>query len=197
MLRTWQETLISVKAWTILSMVLGLVAFGPVSAQPMPMRGLPLVDQSGRAVQGDAVTLLNFVFTNCSSTCPTQTHELVLLHEGLTADVRAKVRFISISVDPASDTPALLRAYAKRMGADLPAWQFVTGSPMVVGQLLERMQALGPAANRRGVEQHTTSLYLFGADGNLVQRYRGVPIDRQRLTDEISHLTRLQQKGHP
>jgi len=192
----WQVASVAVGKCVIL--LLGCLAVvSLVSAQPVPMRGLPLVDQAGRAVQGTSLVLLNFVFTNCSSTCPTQTHELVVLYEELAADVRSKVRFISVSVDPLRDTPASLRAYAKRMGANLPSWQFVTGDPIVVRQLLDRMQALGPPADQRRVEEHVTSLYLFGTDGNLVQRYRGVPIDRQRLRDEISRLVRSPRVVRP
>jgi protein SCO1/2 len=39
------------------------------------------------------------------------------------------VELVTISLDPAHDTPERLRAYANRMGADTRTWRFVTGEP--------------------------------------------------------------------
>lgn len=163
-------------------------------AQPAAFDGIALRDHRAQTVDRASLKgqllLLNFVFTGCSSTCPLQTRELAELRRGLPAEVSGHVRFLSVSVDPLGDTPATLAAFARRMDADLPGWRFATGEAGQVEKLLDRMQVMDTRAGRSKPEDHRTSLYLFDASGALLQRYRGVPVDRARLADEIKRLVR-------
>jgi protein SCO1/2 len=93
-----------------------------------PVPNAQLVDETGRAVRLDAmkgnVTVYNFIFTNCAAICPIMTNNMRALTPKIDRD--APVRFVSVSVDPARDTPAVLAAYAKRNRND-PRWTFLTG----------------------------------------------------------------------
>ena len=101
---------------------------GPELPKLYPVPNAQLVDETGRAVQLDAmkgsVTIYNFIFTNCTGICPIMTNNMRALTPKIDRD--AAVRFVSISVDPARDTPAVLAAYAKRNRND-PRWTFLTG----------------------------------------------------------------------
>lgn len=172
-----------------------VLAAAAAHAQPAALRGVALVDQRGQALPPAAlqgrVLLLNFVFTGCSAICPAQVRELAELHKALPAGVREHARFLSVSVDPANDTPAQLAAFARRMDAERPGWFFATGEPARVDVLIDRMQALNTAARPARPEDHRTSLYLFDSQGELVQRFTGVPVDRARLAREITLLVGL------
>lgn len=93
-----------------------------------PVPDAKLVDESGRPVSlasmKDKVTVYNFIFTSCTGTCPIMTNNMRRLTGRVPKE--APVRFVSISVDPARDTPAALAAYAKRVRND-PRWTFLTG----------------------------------------------------------------------
>lgn len=93
-----------------------------------PVPDAKLVDEQGRAVSLDSlkdkVTVYNFIFTSCTGTCPVMTNNMRRLTERVPKE--APVRFVSISVDPARDTPAVLAGYAKRVRND-PRWMFLTG----------------------------------------------------------------------
>ena len=169
------------------------LAAGVATAQPLPLRGLALTDHHQQPLHPAALAqrpvLLSFVFAGCSTTCPLQVKELAALHDELPAAARAQVRFVSVTVDPLSDTPQALAAFAKRMGAERSGWAFATGKPDTVGTLLDRMQTFPAGTAAPKPEDHGTSLYLFAADGRLLQRFRGVPVDRPRLRAEITRLT--------
>ncbi len=85
-------------------------------AKPVRLRDL---------LAGDEPVMLNFIFTTCTTICPVMTKVF--------ADVRTRLgseadnlRMISISIDPENDTPAQLKAYAQKFGAD-SHWTFLTG----------------------------------------------------------------------
>lgn len=162
----------------------------------MPLQGAKLVGHHGKPLASASLagrpTLLNFIFTQCSTTCPSQVQQLATLHDSLAPQVREQVRFVSVSVDPLSDTPATLTAFARRMGALRSGWEFATGNPVDVHRLLDRMAIMNPTRGEGAKpEDHRTSLYLFGADGQLVQRFRGTPVDVPRLRAELSSLAEL------
>lgn len=175
-----------------LSGVLCLLWCAAAWAQPAPLQGLRLQDQRTQPLDAAAlrgrVVLLNFVFTGCSSTCPLQVKELAAVHAALPAAARQQVRFVSVSVDPAHDTPATMAEFAQRLGADQPGWLFATGRPAEVEKLFERLRAFDPAKARPTPDDHRTTLFLYDARGELMQRFAGVPVDRPRLVREITQL---------
>src|SRR5262245_2107555 len=69
---------------------------------------------------------LNFIYTSCGSVCPVLSQTFSALRDRLGPD-RAKVRLISLSIDPEYDTPPRLQAYRQQFGAD-STWRFYTGS---------------------------------------------------------------------
>ena len=155
---------------------------------------LHLLDQDGRmfepATLAGRIVLLNFVFTGCAASCPTQTRELAALQHDLPASLRHEVRFVSISVDPLGDTPALLRAYGHSAGADFSSWTFATGRPQDIERLSARLGLFSGGATPARPEDHTTSLWLIDGHGRRMQRYAGGDI--ARLADEFAQLRRLE-----
>lgn len=87
-----------------------------------------LVNEEGQSVRLDSmkgsVTVYDFIFTNCTGICPIMTNNMRALTSKIDDD--ADVRFVSITVDPARDTPAVLADYAKRVRND-SRWTFLTG----------------------------------------------------------------------
>jgi len=93
-----------------------------------PVPATTLVNERGENVNLDAlkgnVVVYDFIFTSCTGTCPIMTNNMRALTPLVKKD--APVRFVSISVDPARDTPAVLAQYAARVRND-PRWTFLTG----------------------------------------------------------------------
>lgn len=87
-----------------------------------------LTERSGRRVTRDdlrgLVWIADFIYTECRETCPTQSLEFAQLQREFAG--AAELRLVSITVDPAHDTPAVLRRYAERYGA-ADRWWFLTG----------------------------------------------------------------------
>lgn len=105
----------------------------------LPIGEFALVDQDGETVTNadlrGKVWIVDFVFTSCPDVCPVLSTQMGNLHRRIDSD---DVRFVSVSVDPAHDTPERLRAYATRFRADTSRWSFLTGEPESMRLTIER-----------------------------------------------------------
>jgi cytochrome oxidase Cu insertion factor (SCO1/SenC/PrrC family) len=90
-----------------------------------------LRDLSGRVV------VLSFIYTHCKTTCPLLTQELKQLQEALGPLMGREVVFLSLTIDPQRDTPAVLKRYGEVHGVDFRSWRFLTGSEGTMRQILE------------------------------------------------------------
>jgi len=97
-------------------------------------RGL---DQDGRPFDDRALRgrpwIASFIFTRCTTACPAITAKVRLLQRCIPDP---EVRFVSFSVDPGFDSPAVLHDHAGRWSPD-PRWTLVSTTP----EMLERVAA--------------------------------------------------------
>lgn len=124
-----------------------------------------VLDQHGKSlrfytdlVKGKTVAI-NFVFTTCQGVCPTLTAKFRQIQRELGERVGRDVQLISISVDPTTDVPERLSAYAEKFHAG-PGWTFVTGNKPEIDELL---RALGAFAPEKGNHPQTI---LIGNDAS-------------------------------
>jgi protein SCO1/2 len=119
---------------------LGMVtAFGYYTRQHNPGPALKvyghvptfqLQDQKGAPFNDGALTghvsVVDFIFTRCASSCPRLTAQMAQL-QGRLAQQNSGAKLVSFSVDPENDTPPVLAEYGAHAGADPARWSFVTG----------------------------------------------------------------------
>ena len=92
-----------------------------------------LTDHTGRKVHfyddliKGKIFLVNFVFTSCTDYCPMETARVRRIQDLIGDRLGKDIFFYSISIDPDTDTPAVLSAYREKFGAK-PGWSFFTGN---------------------------------------------------------------------
>ena len=125
---------------------------------------VPLVTQDGQTLHfyddmlKGKIVLINFIYTECGDVCPLETAKLAQVY-GLLGDRMGKdIFFYSISVDPQHDTPAVLKAYAKKFHAG-PGWYFLTGKREDIDTVRKKIGMAG-RLDEDPVTGHTTSLTL-------------------------------------
>jgi cytochrome oxidase Cu insertion factor (SCO1/SenC/PrrC family) len=110
----------------------GLQVFGS-------LQDFSLTDPSRRTItRADllgTVWVANFIYTRCTDTCPLQSARMAALQRDF-PDERG-LRFLSITVDPRRDTPAVLDRYASRYEADRERWWFLTGDKQAIYTLIQ------------------------------------------------------------
>lgn len=136
-----------------------------------------LTERSGRPVTraelAGQTLIVNFVHTSCSITCFQVNQRMSKLQETLAG--RDDIRLISISVDPQTDTPAVLTKFAEQFKADPNRWLFLTGPQTAVDTLVEgSFYQRPPGAPRSALLAATDRIWLVDDTGRVRQRFNGM-----------------------
>ena len=154
------------------------------------MPAFELIDQGGSIVKSDSlrgrVLVVSFVFTTCAEACPLITAQLARTQSKVrTEKLDGRVRFVSITLDPATDRPEVLRRYAERYGVDLASWQFLTGAADDVSRVV-RAFGLSAVAHERIV--HGSLVVLVDDKGRIAERRTDLELDPDRLLGSLRKL---------
>ena len=109
--------------------------------------------------------VVSFIFTSCEDACPLINQNLEKIQARLGERMGDDVLFVSISVDPETDTPAVLNTYRNKFDAG-DGWLFLTGSTENVSLVSEK---LGQVFEK---EAHLTALLIGNTE---TARWRKVP----------------------
>ncbi len=125
--------------------------------------GLKVVNQEGEALDltsfiRNKIVAMNFIFTTCKTICPPMGANFVRLQEEMGAHTGKDVVFLSVSIDPATDTPERLKAWSQKFGGTND-WTLVTGTVQEVTRLLKALKVYTPL-----FEDHAP-LIMMGKEG--------------------------------
>jgi cytochrome oxidase Cu insertion factor (SCO1/SenC/PrrC family) len=109
----------------------------------------------------DQVVVINFIFTNCGGACPMITEKLRMARNALGAELGDSIRFVSISIDPARDTPSAMNKFRETHKAT-GNWVFLTGEQENIDAVVKRLGQYSP-----DVEAHSTVVLA----GNVQERH--------------------------
>jgi protein SCO1/2 len=119
------------------------------------------------------VLLVGFVFTTCNGSCPATTHRMGQVQQALAArglTRGGRVRLLSVTLDPARDTPEVLRNYMRLYDADPANWTFLTGPRERVEKAVAAWGMWArPAAN--GQLDHPSRVFLVDPKGRVREIY--------------------------
>lgn len=165
-------------------------------AEIRPAPAVELTDTHGESFRladlRGKVVLVSFVFTTCNGTCPATTHNLYRVQTALEAAGiwGERVEFVSITLDPANDTPEALARYADIYGVDRNHWHFLTGAKGQIASLLGDWDMWARRAPG-GQLDHPSRIFLIDPNGQIREIYNlgflqvpGVVGDIQSLLSE-------------
>ena len=141
----------------------------------------PFLDQNGkkttfRAFRGSTV-VLTFIYTKCPlpTFCPLMDRHFVTLQEHLHDDpALKKVHLVTVSFDPSTDTPAVLKKHARTLNADLTRWTFLTGDRDDVEKFAARFGVtVSRAASDARDITHNLRTAIISPEGKLQKVYTG------------------------
>ena len=140
-----------------------------------------LIDQDDRrrslAEWAGTLTLITFTYTNCPQPtfCPLMDQNFATIQRAVAEDplLSGKVKLVSISFDPARDTPAALKKHAAARGADPKVWTFLTGDLPTIDRITGRFGVSVIRPEAPGEIAHSLRTTLVGSDGRIRRIYSG------------------------
>lgn len=174
---------------SVMTFVVALLFAVPLFAAPASFSpkipDVEVVTHEGKTVRfySDLVkgrnVAVNFIFTNCSTICPASG----AMFASLQKQNDRGLHFISVSIDPAYDTPKRLTTWSKQFRTE-PGWTLVTGSQTSIDAIVKAFG--GP----QGRPQDHNPLTIIGSDTTRTwQRLYGFP-GAEKVTATVMEVTR-------
>lgn len=182
-------------------------ADGSAAGEPGPKPGdavpnFTLVNQDGKKINLDQyrgrALVLTFIYTRCPlpDYCPLMTANFTQIDRELEkdADLGAKTHLLSVSIDPAFDTPGVLRAYAEGHGLkDFKRWAYASGS----GEEIRKMaEYFGLQYKEEGGQIiHSLRTAIIDPEGKIVKVYRANEWKPSEVLADLRSLNKPAQSG--
>lgn len=150
------------------------------------------VMQTERSFDGH-FTVVNFMFTTCKSICIDMSKQMRRIQDSFSEN--PKVKMISMSVDPTTDIPSVLKTYGKENSANFSKWSFLTGNKdslysVIQSQFLSQVST-EPQADGQFI--HSEKMLLIDSD----RRIRGIfDGTNNREVDDLMGAIRLLKKEY-
>jgi protein SCO1/2 len=153
-----------------------------------------LVDQTGApaslgAYRGHRVAL-TFIYTRCPlpDFCPMMDRNFAAVQKTVASTpALADVRLITMTIDPAFDTPAVLKPYSVTRGADPEIWSFLTGDPAEVNRFGSQLGIYVEHNPQSAVDiTHNLRTAVIDPDGRLVKVHNGNSWTPSELVADLS-----------
>jgi cytochrome oxidase Cu insertion factor (SCO1/SenC/PrrC family) len=163
-----------------------------------------LLDSAGKPVRlaeltRGRITVVSFIYTRCAArkACPYATGVLMELHRESSEDaaLAKELRLVSMSFDPANDTPERMAAYSG-LASQRPTaapWHFLTAKSQT--ELQPILIAYGQAVDEKsnpldptGPLNHTLRVFLIDRAGNIRNIYSSGTLDPRLVLADVRTL---------
>ncbi len=135
------------------------------------LNGFALTNQLGAVITDESlrgeVLVTDVIFTRCPTLC----HRLSQQMASLQARLPAGVRLLSLTADPAYDTPEVLARHGTRYGTDPDKWWFLTGTKAAVYRAATNSFLFAVMENPEPEPAKLEDLFIHSADFKIVDRH--------------------------
>ena len=144
------------------------------------------------------IWIADFIFTRCQGPCPLMTERMKELQVATRTLANGRVRLISVTVDPAHDTPEVLSKYGAGYGTNPDRWSFLTGDPAAVENFITKGMLRGLSKDAEGMPAHAQKFVLVDRFG-LIRGYYDLdaPGLVEKLVSDIGVLDRERKPPKP
>lgn len=144
-----------------------------------PVEDFTFTDQDGKEfglkdLQGK-IWVADFIFTNCDTICPPMTFNMTKLQQMAKEEGIENVEFVSFSVDPEVDSPAVLKEYAGKFELNLDNFHFLTGydQSFIESFALDNFRTLVKKPENEEQVIHQSYFFLVNQKGTIMKLYPG------------------------
>ena len=152
------------------------------------VRSFAFTDSEGKAFDSASlrgkIWAINFFFTSCKGICPTVSSSIARLSKVF--EKSHEVEFVSLSIDPETDTSEVLGKYAQKYNANSKRWHFLTGNKSAIDEVINKGFQLG---NGDKLDEHSGRVVLVDKLGRVRGYYQGTDAEAiEKLENDLSTL---------
>ena len=172
----------------LLQQITGTNATPLAAGQAVP--DFTLTDQRGARVSlsqfRGKVVALNFIYTSCvlPQFCYRLANQFNVVQKRLQARMVKDLVLLTVTFDPARDTPERMAEYARQWSADRSAWRFLTGGVDEVKEVCRRFGV--DAFADEGLISHSTRTVLIDRRGTVAASIEGNRHTATQLGDLVA-----------
>ncbi len=146
------------------------------------------------------VVILHFIYTSCPDVCPLHAERIAELQAMLNqTPMKEQVEFITVTTDPAIDTPEVLRGYGPAHGLDPVNWTFLT---TLADQPEDATRRLAESYGHKfvrtddGYQMHGIVTHVIDKDGQWRANFHGLEFEPVNLVVFVNALVNDVQRPH-
>jgi len=124
------------------------------------------------------------IYTTCKAACPRLVADMRNIEKQIPKKYNKDLRYVLISIDPETDTPKKLKAFAKENLMDDEHWIFLQGTKTSVREfanvLAVKYKEISPLDF-----SHSNIISVFNSNGELVHQQEGLGVDNKETILKI------------
>lgn len=137
-----------------------------------------------RDLQGDVLVMV-MIYTSCKAACPRLVADMRNIEERLSENTKNNVKMIFVSIDPETDTPERLKAFAKENVMDKDPWLFLRSSEENTREFAAVM-----AVSYKEISpidfSHSNIISVFNHKGEMVFQQEGLGVNSDNTINHIN-----------
>ena len=137
----------------------------------------------------EKIYVADFFFTSCPTICPKMKTQMLRIYQRYLTN--SNIKFLSHSIDPDYDRPAVLKSYANRLEVDAKKWNFVTGPKEAIYQIAQKSYMVSAQEDKQEVGGfvHSGAFILVDSQRHVRGIYDGTKeVEVNKLIEDIEIL---------
>jgi protein SCO1/2 len=143
---------------------------------------LQLKDLKGKTL------VMVMIYTSCKAACPRLVADMRNIEAQIPKEKIKNIQFVLVSIDPKTDTPTRLKAYAKENMMDDRQWMFLQGTESGVREfanvLSVKYKEISPIDF-----SHSNIISVFNSQGELMYQQEGLGVNNEETVATILNIT--------
>ncbi len=149
------------------------------------------LDRSGRSVRladyRGKPLVISMIYTHCPFVCATTTRSLSALKSSQAAFGEDSFGVLTVGFDTENDTPEAMNDFAKRMGVNLPKWEFVSSDPETIKKLSKDLGFVYFPTDEGGFNHITQTTFVDG-QGKVYRQIYGEEFNNKTLLEPLREM---------
>ena len=141
-----------------------------------------------KELQGKVLAMV-MIYTSCQAACPRLVADMRSIEKQIPAEKKDNVQYVFVSIDPETDTPERLKAFAKENEMEDDKWLFLRGTEEDTREFAAVL-----AVNYKQISpidfSHSNIISVFNQGGEMVHQQEGLGVNNKETVEAIIDLAK-------